>query len=55
MRQGSWLILKNVEAETDREADGFYRACGFTVHSLGEKYPGVERFQRIKKFDEEPG
>lgn len=31
-------------AETDAEAAGFYRACGFQVRSLGEKYPGVERF-----------
>lgn len=31
-------------AETDSEAVGFYRKLGFEVHSLGEKYPGVERF-----------
>lgn len=31
-------------AETDREAVGFYRSLGFEIHSLGEKYPGVERF-----------
>lgn len=31
-------------AETDREAAGFYRSIGFSVASLGEKYPGVERF-----------
>lgn len=31
-------------AETDGEAVDFYRRCGFTVQSLGEKYPGVERF-----------
>lgn len=31
-------------AETDGEAVDIYRRCGFTVHSLGEKYPGVERF-----------
>lgn len=51
------LGLKEVVAETDSDAEGFYRACGFTVSSLGEKYPdtrpGVERFQCIKKFDEE--
>lgn len=34
-----------VVAETDRDAVGFYRAVGFTVKSLGEKYPGVERFE----------
>lgn len=37
-------------AETDRESVGFYRACGFTVSSLGEKYPGVERFECVKEF-----
>jgi len=31
-------------AETDRAAVGFYAATGFVVTSLGEKYPGVERF-----------
>ncbi|QPG71263.1 bifunctional GrpB family protein/GNAT family N-acetyltransferase [Mycolicibacterium mucogenicum] len=34
-----------VVAETDREAVQFYRATGFTVTSLGEKYPGVERYR----------
>ncbi|WP_243522666.1 GNAT family N-acetyltransferase [Bacillus pseudomycoides] len=33
-----------LEAETDDEAVGFYKKCGFTIISLGEKYPGVERF-----------
>ena len=32
-------------AETDSDAVGFYRACGFEIKSLGEKYPGVERFR----------
>lgn len=31
-------------AETDSEAVGFYSKLGFEIHSLGEKYPGVERF-----------
>ncbi len=31
-------------AETDANAVGFYRRCGFSVTSLGEKYPGTERF-----------
>lgn len=35
----AWL-----EAETDAEAVGFYRQCGIHVRSLGERYPGVERF-----------
>ncbi|NLU61306.1 GNAT family N-acetyltransferase [Rhodococcus sp. HNM0563] len=33
-----------VEAQTDGESLGFYRALGFEVESLGELYPGVERF-----------
>ncbi|WP_431969873.1 GNAT family N-acetyltransferase [Nocardia sp. bgisy134] len=32
-------------AETDRDALTFYLATGFEAISLGEKYPGVERFQ----------
>ncbi len=32
-------------AETDQDAVDFYRNVGFTVVSLGEKYPGVERFE----------
>ena len=31
-------------AETDSDAVGFYIANGFVAESLGEKYPGVERF-----------
>lgn len=38
------LDLETLEAETDEEAVGFYRACGFSVTSLGQKYAGVERF-----------
>jgi hypothetical protein len=34
-----------VYAETDEEAADFYRNIGFTVESLGEKYPGIERFK----------
>ena len=37
-----------VVAETDADAVGFYRSNGFTVISLGEKYPGVERFRIIR-------
>ena len=31
-------------AETDGDAVGFYRRCGFKVESLGELYQEVERF-----------
>jgi GNAT superfamily N-acetyltransferase len=33
-----------LHAETDGDAVGFYARCGFEVSSLGERYPGVERF-----------
>ena len=36
--------LTRLVAETDRDAVEFYRKCGFTISSLGEMYPGVERF-----------
>ena len=38
------LSLRELDAETDADAAGFYAACGFEVSSLGERYPGVERF-----------
>jgi GNAT superfamily N-acetyltransferase len=40
-----------IQAETDEEAVDFYRNVGFAIVSLGELYPGVERFQCI--FDVE--
>ena len=39
------LGLRAVEAETDADAVDFYRATGFAVESLRERYPGVERFR----------
>jgi ribosomal protein S18 acetylase RimI-like enzyme len=39
--------LGTLEAETDSEALAFYRRIGFRVESLGEKYPGVERFRCV--------
>ncbi|WP_166237729.1 GNAT family N-acetyltransferase [Paenibacillus turpanensis] len=36
---------KRVVADTDEEAIEFYRNIGFAVESLGELYPGVERFR----------
>lgn len=41
--------LLRLEAETDRDAVGFYQKAGFAVTSLGEKYPGVERFLCVLK------
>ncbi|WP_248928535.1 GNAT family N-acetyltransferase [Paenibacillus hamazuiensis] len=50
---GRGLLLELIEmknprtlfAETDEEAVDFYRNIGFDIESLGEKYPGVERFK----------
>lgn len=38
------LDLAELIAETDTDAVGFYRRVGFNIESLGEKYPGRERF-----------
>ncbi|GKW46995.1 GNAT family N-acetyltransferase [Planococcus sp. NCCP-2050] len=40
-------LLSTISAETDKEAVEFYKRYGFAITSLGEKYPGVERFQCI--------
>lgn len=52
---GRGLILELIEvkqpaiiiAETDDDSVEFYRSVGFAIVSLGEKYPGVERFKCI--------
>ncbi|AHD24025.1 acetyltransferase (plasmid) [Rhodococcus pyridinivorans SB3094] len=36
-----------IEAQTDRDGVGFYRSVGFEIESLGELYPGVERFRVV--------
>jgi ribosomal protein S18 acetylase RimI-like enzyme len=36
---------KRIYAETDEDAVDFYRNIGFEIRSLGETYPGVERFR----------
>ena len=40
----STYSLGLIYAETDHDAVDFYRKVGFAVESLGEKYPGIERF-----------
>jgi ribosomal protein S18 acetylase RimI-like enzyme len=40
-------------AETDEDAVNFYRSIGFEIESLGELYPGVERFKCIYSVDSE--
>ena len=37
--------LDMLTAQTDRDAVEFYRGCGFRIRSLGEVYPGTERFE----------
>lgn len=36
-----------VHAETDHDSVDFYRNIGFIITSLGEQYPGVDRFKCI--------
>jgi N-acetylglutamate synthase-like GNAT family acetyltransferase len=38
---------EEIFAETDGIAVEFYRNVGFSINSLGEKYPGVERFKCV--------
>jgi len=40
--------IREIFAETDVDAVGFYRKNGFKIKSLGEKYPGRERFYCAK-------
>jgi N-acetylglutamate synthase-like GNAT family acetyltransferase len=40
-----------IEAETDEDSVDFYRNVGFSIISLGEKYPGVERFKCIYEVE----
>jgi len=37
-------VFSSIYAETDQDAVIFYKNNGFHIISLGEKYPGVERF-----------
>ncbi|NQX65077.1 GNAT family N-acetyltransferase [Paenibacillus alba] len=56
---GRGIILEIIEdmhplrivAETDEETVQFYRNIGFVIRSLGEKYPGVERFMCTYEVD----
>ncbi|MCJ8010535.1 GNAT family N-acetyltransferase [Paenibacillus sp. KQZ6P-2] len=44
---------ERVIAETDEEAVDFYRNLGFVVSSLGEQYPGIERFRCVYEVENE--
>lgn len=39
------LHLQSIGLETDQDAVGFYRACGFEVEEIESKWPGVRRFR----------
>jgi ribosomal protein S18 acetylase RimI-like enzyme len=41
-----------IVAVTDEDAINFYRSIGFTIESLGEKFPGVERFKCTYEVEE---
>ncbi|MDR0268405.1 GNAT family N-acetyltransferase [Paenibacillus sp.] len=44
---------ERVIVETDEEAVDFYRSIGFIVESLGELYPGTERFRCVYEVEDE--
>jgi hypothetical protein len=39
--------IRELVAETDIDSVNFYLKTGFSVESLGEKYPGRERFRCV--------
>ena len=44
--------IVKIKAETDKNAVDFYKKIGFSITSLGEKYPGVERFECISLMND---
>jgi ribosomal protein S18 acetylase RimI-like enzyme len=40
---------KTIFLETDEDGEKFYGRVGFVVRNLGERYPGVIRFQCVMK------
>ena len=57
---GRWLInetsnaleLSSIELETDQDAIGFYRACGFSSIEVESNYPGIHRFRCTRNMIE---
>ena len=47
------LSLSSISLETDREAVGFYRACGFKIRRIISKWPGIQRYLCTKGQPEE--
>ena len=46
------LKLTEIRAETDQDAVGFYRSCGFETVEIESRYPGVQRFRCVKSIIE---
>ncbi|GIP34398.1 N-acetyltransferase [Paenibacillus sp. J2TS4] len=46
--------VASIQAQTDQDSVAFYQSCGFTATSLGELYPGIERFLCEKKMTSYP-
>jgi ribosomal protein S18 acetylase RimI-like enzyme len=42
------LSLVSVALETDQDAVGFYRACGFSAKEIVSKWPGLHRYRCTK-------
>lgn len=45
------LKLNSLEAETDDDAVGFYRSCGFQIEDLGYKYKSTRRYNCLLNFE----
>lgn len=44
------LGFRQVEAETDDDARGFYEACGFIAKSIGENRYGIQRYRCLVRI-----
>ena len=42
--------FRQAEVETDDDALGFYKACGFEIESIGDNSFGVQRFKCVIRF-----
>lgn len=46
----SKFSLRHIIAETDDDAIGFYKSCGFDIENLGELYPNTIRYRCTKIY-----
>lgn len=44
------LKFDQAEAETDDDALGFYKACGYEIESIGENSYGTQRYRCVVRF-----